>query len=300
MTNTASETAACCANFYEQDWVQELLGESFHPGGKALSARLVHSLGLPRDARVLDAACGIGTTTRIMSQHFGLQATGVDLSRTNTNKATELAKALSGSTHFVCGPVDSLPFADEAFDAVVCECAVSTFANQPEVLAEFRRVLKPGGVLGISDMAVEGQLPTDIATQIAPWTCLAEAHSVHGYQRLFLDAGFSIVGYADESASLRELIGDLKRKLLAAGLGKALGAINGVELSLGEARRMLASAKELIENGTVQYCRMLLSKGRPTHSTVELSPEIDFDAITSPQANNATASNDCGCEDGNC
>ena len=123
---------------------------------------------------------------------------------------------------------------------------------------------------------------------------------MHGYQRLFLDAGFSIVGYADESASLRELIGDLKRKLLAAGLGKALGAINGVELSLGAARRMLASAKELVDNGTVQYCRMLLSKGRPTHTAEEPAPKLNLHVLASPQAADATAPNDCGCEDGNC
>lgn len=286
MDTTTKETAPCCADFYGQDWVHELLGDSFHPGGIELSTRLVHSLGLPQNARILDAACGIGTTTRKMSDVFGLMPTGVDLSRENIDKATLQAKGSANPVSFVCGPVDSLPFADNAFDAVVCECAVSTFANQAVVLAEFLRVLKPGGVLGISDMVIEGELPTEVATQIAPWTCLAEAHSVRGYQQLFLDAGFSIVGYADESSSLGEMVADLKRKLLAAGLGKALGAIQGGELSFSEARRLLSVAKELAENGTVQYCRMVLSKGPPTYSMPVAPLEIDEE--------------DCGCEDGSC
>ena len=307
MSDSSSEAAICCANFYEQDWVQGLLGESFHPGGQALSTRLIQSLGLPSDARVLDAACGIGTTTRIMSGDFGLRATGIDLSRSNVNKATELAKGLPAAAKpidFVCGPVDSLPFADDAFDAVVCECAVSTFGQQADVLAEFRRVLKPGGVLGISDMAVEGHLPTEIQSQIAPWTCLAEAHSVLGYQQLFLDAGFTVLSYADESPSLKELVGDLKRKLLAAGLGKALGATmgaaDGVELSISDIRGLLATAKELIDNGTVQYCRMLLSKGRPTHTT-DQAAEITSGTTPNSRASDASkVSSDCGCVDGNC
>jgi SAM-dependent methyltransferase len=297
MAATAEESAACCANFYEQDWVQDLLGDSFHPGGKALSARLIHSLGLPPGAQVLDAACGIGTTTRIMSNQFGLMATGVDLSRDNVNKATALAKGSANAINFVCGPVDSLPFADESMDAVICECAVSTFGNQADVLAEFNRILKPGGALAISDMAVERELPTEIATQIAPWTCLAEAHSVQGYQRLFLDAGFSIVGYADESFGLHEMVADLKRKLLAAGLGKALGAINGAELSISEARRLLGSAKQLIDEGTVQYCWMVLSKGPPTHCNPDAPMKLNSEV--QGQATEESAE-DCGCDDGSC
>ena len=79
---TQQSNAACCAQFYEQDWVQDLLGESFHPGGPDLSARLVHSLNLPEGARVLDVACGIGTTTLMMARQFGIDPVGIDFSQT--------------------------------------------------------------------------------------------------------------------------------------------------------------------------------------------------------------------------
>ena len=47
-TITEPKTAvACCAAFYEQDWVQAVLGDSFHPGGAELSARLVRGWHLP-------------------------------------------------------------------------------------------------------------------------------------------------------------------------------------------------------------------------------------------------------------
>ena len=90
VTTTDADTR-CCANFYEQDWVQTLLGASFHPGGIELSARLVRSLHLPAQSRVLDLACGIGTTTHLMARAFGLEAVGLDVSEANLAKARELS-----------------------------------------------------------------------------------------------------------------------------------------------------------------------------------------------------------------
>ena len=272
-TATATETAACCANFYEQDWVQEILGESFHPGGPDLSARLIHSLNLPVDARVVDVACGIGTTSLMMARQFCLEPVGIDFSQANVDKALESA----GTTpvvlaEFFQGAAENLPLEDESCDALVCECAVSTFTDQPKVLKEFYRVLKPGGVVGISDMVVAGELPEDIAKSIAPWTCMAQARTPIGYQQLFLDAGFLANHYADESHTLLELISDLKKKLLMASVGKTLGMLPGVPLDLKDIRRLLGQAKELTEAGTVQYCRLLFSKGAPNHPLPALTP----------------------------
>ena len=264
-TTTITEpmtAVACCAAFYEQDWIQAILGDSFHPGGADLSARLIRGLHLPANSRVLDVACGIGATARLMAREFGLDVVGLDASTANVAKAENL---LGGETAaFVTGDAAALPFPDDSFDAVVCECAVSTFADQARVVAEFARVLKPGGVVGITDMVIEGELPEDIAGVIAPWTCLAAARSVVGYQSIFLSAGLRVVEYADESSSLRKLVADLKRKLLAAGLGRSLGAVPGLDgLDLGGLRELLNRAGGLVRNGTVQYARLAFAKGRP-------------------------------------
>ncbi len=272
-SGAASDVAACCADFYEQSWVQEILGEAFHPGGVALSTRLVHSLNLPDDSRVLDVACGIGTTTLIMERQFGFDAVGLDFSQSNIDKAIGAAgKNPPVLSEFVQGSADELPFSDETFDAVICECAVSTFADQPRALSEFNRVLKPGGIVGITDMVVTGPLPDDIAEHIAPWTCMAEAHDVTGYQRLFHEAGFAVAHYADESQGLLDMVSDLKKKLLMAGMGKALGAIPQLPASLSELRTLLRRARELTDEGVVQYCRMLFCKGQPRFPVPSTGP----------------------------
>lgn len=256
---------ACCAAFYEQDWVHAVLGDSFHPGGAELSARMIRGLHLPANSRVLDVACGIGTTARLMARDFGLDVVGLDASAANVAKAENTFRADPGTTaKFVTGDATALPFLDGTFDAVVCECAVSTFADQARVVAEFARVLKPGGVVGITDMVIEGELPEDITGVIAPWTCLAAARSVVGNQSLFLSAGLRVVEYADESSSLRKLVADLKRKLLVVGLGRSLGAVPGLDgLDIGGLRELLNRAGELVRNGTVQYARLTFAKGRP-------------------------------------
>ena len=70
----------CCARLYESEIVSRLLGESFHPGGIALTERLGQLLGLTAASRVLDAASGKGTSAVVLAQRFGCTVIGVDLS----------------------------------------------------------------------------------------------------------------------------------------------------------------------------------------------------------------------------
>lgn len=280
-------TAMCCANFYEQDIVQELMGGSFHPGGIDLSRKVVESLALTPGQTVLDVACGVGTTTRMMAGDFGLTATGLDFSEINVQKARtttdapaaepccapgeacgtpELATlggnsaAKMGEAKFIQGSADALGLDDGSFDGVTCECAVSTFADQPAVANEFFRVLKPGGVFAMTDMVVNSELPDDFSEKAAPWTCVAKALSMTGYQQLFEQAGFELVRSEDHSHTLLELATEMKRKLVMAGMGKALGALPSLGMNLREMRAMLTQSTELVKAESIQYGLLLFKK----------------------------------------
>ena len=306
-------TATCCAQFYEQDLVQELMGGSYHPGGENLSRNLVEKLGLSTGSTVLDIACGVGTTSRMMANEFGLNVTGLDYSSINVGKAKALfenekisqglpeidsgltatvlnnlpvaddarrdepccgpgesccpepkhtlgaagKKAQPGTARFVQAAADNLPFDDQTFDALTCECAVSTFADQVKVASEFWRVLKPGGIFGMTDMVVNGDLPADYYESVAPWTCMAKALTAKGYQQLFTQHGFEVVEFQDVSHTLIELATDMKRKLVMAGMGKAMGALPSMSESMGmslpEMRKLLSASTQLVRQGTIQY-----------------------------------------------
>ena len=262
------QTAACCAQFYEQDWVQTILGDSFHPGGIELTGRLIGSLEIENRENVLDVACGIGTTSMMVDQRYGASVTGIDFSDVNVQRATESASLKGATVDFKTGDAMNLPVDAATADHLICECAVSTFADQEAAVKEFYRALKPGGQVAISDMVLNGELPEKLQTLLAPWTCLASAKSAAGYQRLFLENGFVVTGYEDESQALLDMVLDFKKKLLVAGLGKTLATADGVpdvlaSLDLNELKTLLDEARQLVNDGVVQYCRMTFAKDRP-------------------------------------
>src|SRR6266536_1621198 len=92
-TMDATTVKACCASLYQQEWVRLLLGESFHPGGLALTEHLGTHLALSPGKRVLDVACGPGTSAIRLAQRFGCRVLGIDHSERLVHQASERAAA---------------------------------------------------------------------------------------------------------------------------------------------------------------------------------------------------------------
>jgi ubiquinone/menaquinone biosynthesis C-methylase UbiE len=97
--------------------------------------------------RALDAACGTGRLTRLLLQR-GHSVTGVDTSEEMLAKARTSAPAAT----YQLASLEALPFADGAFDLVVCGLALTHFASLGPVIAELTRVLGGTGHLVISDV----------------------------------------------------------------------------------------------------------------------------------------------------
>lgn len=272
--NTTS-AAACCAEFYEQDWVRALLGDHFHPGGEALTQRLFEDLHLSVGERVLDVACGTGTTGRLLVDGYDVEMVGLDYSAANVARARDLAG--ERDVTYVQGSADALPFDDQSFDAVVVECAVSTFADKPTVASEIARVLRPGGRLAISDMAVYQALPEDLAAFGRGWSCVDDALTLEGYRDLFTEAGLTAIHVEDESQSLLDMVLSLKKKLLLAGLGDASGWLAGMNTDLATLRSHLQRAKGLVLEGQVRYGRLLFAVDEmaPASPSARRAPACD-------------------------
>jgi len=104
-------------------------------------ALLQQFLAPGRTYSILDAGCGTGGTTEDLMR-FGV-VTGIDFS------ADALGYAASrGLRRLVCGSVERLPFADHTFDLVTSFDVIYHWgvADERAALAEFRRVLRPGGL----------------------------------------------------------------------------------------------------------------------------------------------------------
>src|SRR5262249_24512830 len=86
---SVAEIKSCCATLYQSDLVGRLLGDSFHPGGEALTIRLGELLQLGPDSSVLDVASGQGTSAILLARRFGCRVLGIDYGRTATALANE-------------------------------------------------------------------------------------------------------------------------------------------------------------------------------------------------------------------
>jgi SAM-dependent methyltransferase len=102
----------------------------------------------PAQGRALDAACGTGRHAAFLSA-LGHRVVGVD----GSSHMLSAARLRQPSFGLARGDVEHLPLPDRAVDLVVCGLALAHFSDLDRVLAEFVRVLAPGGHLVLSDSA---------------------------------------------------------------------------------------------------------------------------------------------------
>jgi O-methyltransferase/aklanonic acid methyltransferase len=116
-------------------------------------ARLVELLEIAPGARVLDVATGKGAVLIPLAQRVGAKGhvIGVDLSHAMVEEAARAARE-TGSSNFETRKMDAehLEFAPASFDAVTCAFALFFFPAMDVALREMRRVLKPGGRIGLT------------------------------------------------------------------------------------------------------------------------------------------------------
>jgi len=100
--------------------------------------------------RILDIGTGPGIVANLISD-LGYDVTGMDLSYHMLKKARENSAALHNSMTLVQGDAENLPFGDASFDAVVNRYVLWSLPDPENALAEWHRVLKPGGRLVVVD-----------------------------------------------------------------------------------------------------------------------------------------------------
>jgi len=258
------EAKACCAAAYSTDLVAMVLGESYHPGGRALTRRLADVTGLRAGQRVLDVASGPGTTAVLIAQEFGVTVDGVDLSAASVQRAVAAGQAagLRARVRFHTGDAERLPFQDATFDAVICECAFCTFPDKQAAAAELARVLRPGGRIGLSDVTLSpGDLPPELLG-LAGWVaCLADARPLEEYATLLDDAGLEAVTLERHDHALITMIEQVRARLSALrSVARSSSALRGVDF--GQALELTEQAAAAAQRGYVGYG--LLVARRPT------------------------------------
>jgi arsenite methyltransferase len=121
----------------------------------------------------------------------------IDLARTNAERS-----GLS-NVEFHQAPIDRLPLPDASVDCVISNCVINLAPDKPAVFREIARVLKPGGRLAVSDIALKRPLPPELGDDLMAYVgCIAGAIPIDEYRRSLMEAGFAHVEVIDSGADL--------------------------------------------------------------------------------------------------
>jgi arsenite methyltransferase len=252
----------CCINGYSSDAVSLLLGESYHPGGVALTRRLLDQLGCGPQPHLLDVASGRGTTALLAAAEYGAQVDGVDLAPADVALATGAAAArgLDTQVSFQHGDAERLPYADATFDLVVCECALCVFPDKPTATQELSRMLKPGGRLGVADITADSKRLPEELTTVAAWAaCIADALPASEYVDLLTDAGLRVTQVEDHHQAVARMVDQIAARLELLRITSP-GGLEELGVEIAQSRTVLDAARRGILDGVISYTLIVAEK----------------------------------------
>ena len=190
---------------YHQPRFRDACGSEFRPGGLPLTAELAELCRLTPGLQVLDLGCGVGSTASFLARQFGVETVGLDSSSASLAEAQANDQGVS----WVLGRAEQIPFPDNHFDVCMCECFLSAVEEPAVVLREIRRVLRPTGLLAVTDVYLRRPSAGDTLKNLSPQVCLRGALGQQETKARFDDGGFEVCFWQDRSDALKSLMAAL-------------------------------------------------------------------------------------------
>ena len=108
---------------------------------------------LGEETYVLNVGCGSGSTNLYLAETYGCRSVGVDIKEDMVAAAREWAKRyeITDLVEYHQAPAAEMPFADDTFDLVISESVNVFVPDRPKAMAEYLRVVKPGGRVGLNE-----------------------------------------------------------------------------------------------------------------------------------------------------
>ena len=146
---------------------------------------------------VVDLGSGGGLDVLLAARKVGPtgKAIGIDMTQEMIDLAHKNAeKSGLSNIEYHLSTIDKLPLADISVDCVISNCVINLAPDKPAVFREIVRVLKPGGRLAVSDIALNRDLPPEIGNDLMAYVgCIAGAILIEDYRRMLVEAGFAHV-----------------------------------------------------------------------------------------------------------
>src|SRR5688500_51249 len=153
---------------------------------------------------VVDFGSGGGLDVFLAAKKVGPhgRAIGIDMTPEMIERARRNSAGID-NVEFHLSTIDRIPLPDASADVIISNCVINLAEDKTAVFREMFRVLKPGGRVAVSDIALTSALPPELAESVAAHTgCIAGALEVEEYERLLKAAGFSAVQVVNAGSDL--------------------------------------------------------------------------------------------------
>lgn len=216
-----------------------------HPGGFRATEELAGRLNIDKDSRVIDIACGKGTTSVLLARKFGCRVIGVDISPELIGYAKRYArkKGVADRVEFRVADALALPFEKDTFDAAISQAMLILVDNKKKAVQEAMRVIKPGGRAGWLELSWKKK-PDDrmleaLKRDICAY-CMLNVETFDGWKRIFRGGGaknLDIEEFPLGVGGMRDMVRDegfvntlriMGKYVLDSGMRKRMGRINNV------------------------------------------------------------------------
>jgi arsenite methyltransferase len=168
--------------------------------------------GLKRGETVLDLGSGAGIDCFLAAAKVGPsgRVIGVDMTPEMLDRAREnVRKSRARNIELRLGEIENLPAADGSVDAVISNCVINLSPDKERVFREAFRILRPGGRLMVSDLALAKPLPPALRESVEVYVaCVAGALLKRDYLAAIQKAGFRDVEIVGEKVFPSELVVD--------------------------------------------------------------------------------------------
>lgn len=201
-------------NFYFHIWggedihigIYEHDAEPIADASRRTVSRMAAQLrGLHAGSRVIDLGAGYGGAARHLARSFGCSVTCINLSETQNqrNRAMSREQGLAERVEVLHGNFEAIPVGDGGYDVAWSQDSILHSGDRRQVLAEVRRVLRPGGELIFTDPMQADDCPAGVLQPVLDRIHLASLGSFEYYRRAAAELGFREVACIDLTQHLR-------------------------------------------------------------------------------------------------
>jgi len=162
--------------------------------------------GIREGEVVVDLGCGGGMDVFLAARKVGSsgRVIGIDMTAEMLERARAGQQKLGlTNVEFHQATIDRLPLPDNSVDCVISNCVINLVPDKLAVFREILRVLKPGGRVALSDIALKQELPSEVKQSVEAYVgCISGAILIDDYRSQLEQAGFASVVVTDTGSDL--------------------------------------------------------------------------------------------------